>query len=80
MKKTIIVLITAASFLSVKGQNKSDTTFTDSTEYISNKKINKYLDGLQDRVTARQYNTFLQLMQELAAASRKDWEDKKRKK
>ncbi len=97
MKKTIIVLIAATSFLSVKAQTnigqkayvndaenkpmlKSDTIFTDSTPYISNQSINNYLNQITDKVTVKQYNDFLAILQGIIAVSRKDWEEKKRKK
>ncbi len=97
MKKTIIVLIAATSFLSVKAQTnisqkayvndaenrsllKSDTTFTDSTKYISNQDINNYLNQITDKVTVKQYNDFLAILQGIIAVSRKDWETKNKKK
>ena len=78
MKKTIILLITVASFLSVKAQK--DTSFTDSTLYISNNQINKYLSTIYDKVSAKQYSEFIQMLKELITQSKKEWEEENKPK
>ena len=79
MNKLILSLLLLKGGIAFS-QNKSDTTFTDTTKYISNRDINQYLSTIEDKVSVKQYNDFLAIMQGIIAISRKEWEQKKLKK
>lgn len=87
MKKTITVLALIIS-LSASAQNDSNNkpkpipppTLSDSTDFISVQDINKWLETIQDKVSFKQYQDFMALINNLVDAARKDWMEQEAKK
>ena len=79
MKKTIIIL---SLFICLKAtsQTKADTTFTDSTKFISIIDIRNWLNSIQDKVSYKSYTELLASIQDLVTVSKKDYEEKRKKK
>lgn len=82
MKKTIIVLIITLWLLMCVYVSKAqkDTSFTDSTKFISLQDIQKYSDQLKAKVSFQTFQDWLDVMNFIIVQSKKDWELKKNKK
>ena len=83
MKKTIIILSFLLAAIASNAQKKDSipqSQLTDTTKYLSIRDVNEAVEGIKDKVTARQYEGFIQIWQYVIDVTSKDWADKHKKK
>ena len=82
MKKLLTILFLSSGILCF-GQKKdlqdSLPKLTDTTKFLSISAINRISDGLKDRVSARQYDYWLQMMNQIITIAAQEYNESHKK-